>query len=54
MDLIYLKTKFPGCYTTNMNDIKRLGKGTCSFGISIADLGVVFNEDKERRILIQI
>lgn len=52
MDLIFLKAKHPQCFKYSVEDIKAKsnGKGTCSFGISAADIDIIFKEAEARGI----
>ncbi len=52
MDIIYLKAKYPQCFKNSIEDIRAKGKGTCSFGISIADISSVFKAAEEKGIPI--
>lgn len=54
MDLIFLKANHPECFLYSVEDIKAKsnGQGTCSFGISAADIDTIFKEAKERNIPI--
>ena len=56
VDLMYLKAKFPQCFKYSIEDIKAKSKtnGTCSFGVSIADLENIFKEAEARGIPICI
>lgn len=52
VDLMYLKVKHPQCFEYSLNDIKKQGKGTCSFGVGAKDLASVFKKAKEQKIPI--
>ncbi len=54
VELLYLKVKYPQCFEYSLNDINKKGKGTCSFGIGVNDLGVIFKRAKEENIPICI
>ena len=50
MDLVYIKAAYPHCFRYSLDDVKAVGGGTCSFGVSLQDMGVVFENAQSRNI----
>jgi len=52
VDIMYLRVKNPQLFSYSLNDIKKIGKGTVSFGIGAKDLSAIFKRAHEERMPI--